>query len=142
MHRNPLRYGFALIELFAILAVVAICSAMLMPEVSRAKADRTSVGCQNIGRQLMLAMHLYAADFSELLPPNEDNNNQFNGWVAGDMTIANQATNTSNFARCRGFERLTAMVNGNMGTHPSKVPIFVSFVCFCKDLPGRFQDES
>lgn len=94
MLKNTVRNGFALLELFVILAVVAIFTVMLMPVVSRAKADRTTIGCQNNWRQLMLAMHLYAADFSELLPPNEDNNNQFNGWVAGDMTIANQATNT------------------------------------------------
>jgi type II secretory pathway pseudopilin PulG len=94
MHKNHFRDGFALIELLVILAILAMFSGMLMPVVSRAKADRTTIGCENNGRQLMLAMHLYAADFSELLPPNEDNNNQFNGWVAGDMTVANQATNT------------------------------------------------
>ena len=94
MHKNDLTDGFALLELVVIMAVLAIVSGMLMPVVSRARADRTSVGCQNNGRQLNLAMHLYAADFNELLPPNEDNNNQFNGWVAGDMTVANQATNT------------------------------------------------
>ena len=94
MHKNTVSNGFALLELFVILAVLAIVSGMVMPVVSRVKSDRTSIGCQNNGRQLMLAMHLYAADFSELLSPNEDNNNQFNGWVAGDMTVANQATNT------------------------------------------------
>jgi type II secretory pathway pseudopilin PulG len=94
MHKNPVTDGFALLELYVILAVLAIFSGMLMPVVSRVRADRTSVGCQNNGRQLMLAMHLYASDFNELLPPNEDNNNQFNGWVAGDMTVANQVTNT------------------------------------------------
>ena len=94
MHINYSTDGLALIEAVVVLAVLAILTGMLMPLVSRVRADRTGVGCQKNGRQLMLATHLYAADFNELLPPNEDNNNQLNGWVAGDMTVANQATNT------------------------------------------------
>jgi hypothetical protein len=94
MQNKTISDGFAVMELCVILAVLAIFSGMLMPIGSRVKGDRTSAGCQNNGRQLILAMHLYAGDFNELLPPNEDNNNQFNGWVAGDMTVANQATNT------------------------------------------------
>jgi type II secretory pathway pseudopilin PulG len=86
--------GFTLVELGTLLATITLLAALGLPLFSRAKTHARTQECLNHGQQLMLALHLYANDYQEVLPPNEDNNNQFDGWVAGDMTQVNQATNT------------------------------------------------
>jgi hypothetical protein len=54
----------------------------------------TYQGWENILDGLDHGTTLYASEFNEMLPPNEDNNAQFDGWVACDMWQPNQATNT------------------------------------------------
>jgi hypothetical protein len=84
---------------------------MLIPAFARAKTSTTGLRCLNNSTKLMLAVHLYAADFNELVPPNEDNNNLLDGWVAGDMTVPDQATNTVFLTdpRYAGFAKYTGL---------------------------------
>lgn len=86
--------GFTLTDLLVIVAALAILAGMLLSSFSKARVNSQDLRCLNNGRQLTLALHLYAADHQELFPPNEDNNNQLDGWVAGDMAVPVQATNT------------------------------------------------
>ncbi len=93
--RNANQSAFTLLELFVVVSVVGILGLMLLPVLASGKMDSKGQRCVNNTRQLVLALHLYASDNNELLPPNEDNNNRWEGWVAGDMTLAQDATNTS-----------------------------------------------
>src|SRR5579883_1187999 len=86
--------GFTLLELFVTLSIVAVLTLMLLPVFAGTKADVKSLRCLSNHKQLILALHLYANDNNELFPPNEDNNNRWEGWVAGDMSLAQDATNT------------------------------------------------
>ena len=81
-------------ELVVTLALVMVLTCLWLPSLAQVQRGSQNRNCVNNGRQLLLALHLYAAEHQELLPPNEDNNTQLDGWVAGDMTQANQATNT------------------------------------------------
>ena len=90
MHRN----GFTLIELLVTIAIIAILAALLFPVLSRAKRTAQGVYCVNNGKQLMVAMHLYAADSADWLPPNPDWQTT-NMWVGGDMGNPTQSTNTA-----------------------------------------------
>jgi prepilin-type N-terminal cleavage/methylation domain-containing protein/prepilin-type processing-associated H-X9-DG protein len=65
------RDGFTLIELFVVLATVAVLAAMLLPVLASTKPDSQAFQCMNNHKQLILAWQMYAADNSDLLPPND-----------------------------------------------------------------------
>jgi prepilin-type N-terminal cleavage/methylation domain-containing protein len=87
-------FGFTLLELLVVIAIIGILAALLLPVLSRSKKKAQGVFCVSNGRQLMAALHLYAGDNQDWLPPNPDYQ-CLKMWVAGDMGKPNDATNTS-----------------------------------------------
>jgi len=65
------RAGFTLIELCVVLATVAVLAAVLLPALADTKPNSQAFQCLNNQRQIMLAWQMYAADNSDLLPPND-----------------------------------------------------------------------
>ena len=88
------RRGFTLLELLVVIAVIGVLAALLLPVLSRSKQKAQGVFCVSNGRQLMLALHLYTADFQGWLPPNPDFDSA-KMWVAGDMGNPSDATNAA-----------------------------------------------
>jgi prepilin-type processing-associated H-X9-DG protein len=53
-----------------VIAVIVILASLLLPALSRAKAQALSVACLNNLKQLQVCSHLYALDHADRLPPN------------------------------------------------------------------------
>ena len=83
------RRAFTLIELLVVIAIIAILAAMLLPVLSRAKQRAQGALCLNNGKQLMLALHLYASENNDFYPPNPDDGNTNPGynWCSGQAGI-------------------------------------------------------
>src|SRR5439155_290546 len=67
-----LRYtrAFTLIELPVVIAIIAVLASLLLPGLSKAKAQALSVACLSNLKQLQVSSHLYALDHADRLPPN------------------------------------------------------------------------
>jgi prepilin-type N-terminal cleavage/methylation domain-containing protein/prepilin-type processing-associated H-X9-DG protein len=62
--------AFTLVELLVVIGIIAILASLLLPTLSKAKAQAKRVQCLNNQRQLGLTWVLYAGDYGESLVPN------------------------------------------------------------------------
>ncbi|MHB8522148.1 MAG: prepilin-type N-terminal cleavage/methylation domain-containing protein [Limisphaerales bacterium] len=95
--RGNRRSAFTLIELLVVIAVIAILAALLLPAVGRSKSKAYTAVCLSNKRQMMLAWHFYATDFSGHLPGNSNgvSRNDAIDWVTGWITWDQVSDNTN-----------------------------------------------
>ena len=63
------RKGFTLIELLVVIAIIAILAAILFPVFARVRAKAQGTQCISNMKQIILAVRMYASDYSDVLPP-------------------------------------------------------------------------
>jgi prepilin-type N-terminal cleavage/methylation domain-containing protein/prepilin-type processing-associated H-X9-DG protein len=66
------RTGFTLIELLVVIAIIAILAAILFPVFAQAREKARMGSCLSNMKQMGLGVQMYAQDYDEILPPNND----------------------------------------------------------------------
>ncbi len=95
--------GFSLIELLVVIAVIAILAALLLPALQGAKERAAATTSLNNLRQLGIALHIYAGDYDDALPPNMGKDGirdtveraEFANWANNVMTWELDPDNTN-----------------------------------------------
>jgi prepilin-type processing-associated H-X9-DG protein/prepilin-type N-terminal cleavage/methylation domain-containing protein len=65
MNRNR---RFTLIELLVVIAIIAILASLLLPTLNQAKEKSKAITCTGQFKQLLLATHMYTADYDDAFP--------------------------------------------------------------------------
>src|SRR5689334_11224894 len=70
--KNGSARAFTLIELLVVIAIIAILAAILFPVFARARESARRTGCLNNMKQVTTGILMYAQDYDELLPYQQD----------------------------------------------------------------------
>ncbi len=114
--RSPRSPAFTLIELLVVIAIIAILAALLLPVLSRAKAQANSTACKNHLRQLGLALSMYVNDNNSKYPYLIFPNGDVNGWSIFTVLRPYYPLNWTNPAyHCPGYKAPITDITPNWG---------------------------
>jgi prepilin-type processing-associated H-X9-DG protein/prepilin-type N-terminal cleavage/methylation domain-containing protein len=95
MMRQQNKSAFTLVELFIVIAIIAILAGLLLPALTRAKAATQSAACLGNLRQLCYGWRLYADDNGDRLAGSISVRrvNQPGSWVLGNTQLDQSPSN-------------------------------------------------
>jgi prepilin-type N-terminal cleavage/methylation domain-containing protein/prepilin-type processing-associated H-X9-DG protein len=77
--------AFTLVELLVVVVIIGILAALIMPVLSKSKANALQIQCLGQNKQIALALQMYSQDNKDFMPwPNWGTNGQ--GWL---YTVSN-----------------------------------------------------
>jgi len=126
------RAGFTLIELWVVMAIIAILAAMLLPVLSKGKGQTQGIQCMNNGNQMVKAWTTYAGDNNDACVNNfgvtetdsEVAVGTFNTWCVDNMDWTTNPQNTNAGLLAKGL--LGRYMGGSVGAYKCPADKYLS----------------
>lgn len=129
---RPCHFGFTLVELLVVIALIAILAGLLLPALSKAKAKAQSIACVNNISQISKATMMYADDHEGRIMPlwRQLGSPGFSDWVYDDTTFVVQ--NAGGFfwqdaLRVNGYAKAGRLFDCPALKIPAAIPVGGSF---------------
>ena len=87
MGRTSRRQAFTLVELLAVMAIISILAALLLPAINRARFEARVVQCKSNLRQIGIALLSYSSYFDGYLPVDGDAHDPLNQGQIGTAML-------------------------------------------------------
>lgn len=121
--------GFTLVELLVVISIIAILASLLLPALSKAKANAQAVQCLSNFRQLQLAWNLYADDYNDQIPPNYATPEAGRtpiaaSWVSGWMTYETMAVDVPWYPQSTNTLLIVPGRYGSIGSYTRSPAIY------------------
>ncbi|MDZ4861186.1 MAG: type II secretion system protein [Candidatus Hydrogenedentes bacterium] len=114
---NQRREGFTLFELLAVISIIGILAAILLPSLARARETARRASCANNLMQLGLSMHLYASENSGEFP-----------WSGGNYNADCLTTLIGDYIVDRNLFQCPSDPNTGFHSNPDGSPWLVTFL--------------
>lgn len=117
--------GFTLLELLAVIAIIGIATALLLPALSKARSRAQSMACMNNLKELQLSVHLYVSDFNDYFVPN----NSISVFNANKANVNNPNLNVLGISWLPDLDAATEMnpsniINGLLYQYNHALPVY------------------
>jgi len=121
------RSGFTLVELLAVMAIISILAALLLPAIARSRYQARVVQCKNNLRQIGIAIQMYSNAFDGWMPVDGNSEDQettldrigtnviWNGAYPYDVTDESGGGTKLAWGHYRGLGLLTILNNQFIG---------------------------
>lgn len=111
-----MRRAFTLVELLVVITILGILAGLLLPVLSKGKGRAQGIYCLNNGKEMMVAMLLYADENHDFFPPNPDDGNTSPGynWCSGQAGIGEAQEFNPDVLRDPKLSLLASFLAGNI----------------------------